>query len=960
MITHRFGGWRRNTLLSALVLSIFLFQSADLSAADDYYEVTLDKITLLKGEVPIPKSPVIYSGWWRWKDLFPYAVLDGEGEIYVGELVGGYRYGSSRNNNATAVEEQNVIAIRVPRGQKVRGTLYLLDENRKKHVAIRFEVDRDLTSKSVRNSFLLAKERYYDLLLKRRVPGGAWFRYQKLKAISDRTGKPIEEALTQAIPNRDPNRDDTQMEETFKVFSGGRAISENLQLDRLIRNSKIAEANVPISSLRGITVAEIDWTPFLKGKKPELDSLAKRIPGDQHALFVPTFSAFITLTDEAKEYGTPILHLTQNRAEDALTQSRYETQLCLGLDEISRALGPQLIRSVAMTGSDPFLRTGTDVAILFEAVNSKLLQSFIIGKQTAAQQQFGNAQIVQGKIGTVSYHGVISPQRKISSYTATVDGTVIVSNSLAQLTRLVELDSDSHDCMANLPEYHFFRSRYSLEDKNQTGFLMVTDAAIRRWCGPKWRIAASRRTRAAAVMAQHQAKHLSELVKGKARDRLLETKLYVPDLGTLKLHESGVTSSTYNSNDFLTPISELDLTYVTAGEANSYNRWRRSYQNYWRQFFDPIGIGFSIKKQQLTADMTVMPLIAQTEYNDLLRWTGNAKIKPDTGDRHAEMIAQFIMALDHKSREMAMASNFLENAIPTIKADPFSWMGESVSIFVDQDPLWQELAKLKPEEYDKFAREKRFSFPVGLRVEVKNSLKLTLFLTGLRTLINQVAPDLTAWTTHKHAGKSYVKITPTESGQRQIGEDINIFYAATHTQLVFSLNEGVVKRVLERETEGTKENKKKEDVKKTPKLTASQKRMTERPWLGDSVAIRLNDMGLKVFSSAWGDTYHKEMQKRSWKNLHILNEWKKLFPNEDPVSIHERFWQTRLRCPGGGKYVWNKKSQTMESTVFGHPGSPKQGPKVPEMMKMIQQIDFGLTFENQGLRSKMIIDRNPN
>ena len=44
-----------------------------------------------------------------------------------------------------------------------------------------------------------------------------------------------------------------------------------------------------------------------------------------------------------------------------------------------------------------------------------------------------------------------------------------------------------------------------------------------------------------------------------------------------------------------------------------------------------------------------------------------------------------------------------------------------------------------------------------------------------------------------------------------------------------------------------------------------------------------------------------------WGNLPILNEWKRLFPDRDPVEVHQQVWQVELVCPGGGKYVWNEK-----------------------------------------------------
>lgn len=52
---------------------------------------------------------------------------------------------------------------------------------------------------------------------------------------------------------------------------------------------------------------------------------------------------------------------------------------------------------------------------------------------------------------------------------------------------------------------------------------MLSDATIRRWCGPQWRIADSRRTRAAAVLADLQAGHVEELVRGKISNTALHS-----------------------------------------------------------------------------------------------------------------------------------------------------------------------------------------------------------------------------------------------------------------------------------------------------------------------------------------------------------------------------------------------------------------------------------------------------
>jgi hypothetical protein len=72
--------------------------------------------------------------------------------------------------------------------------------------------------------------------------------------------------------------------------------------------------------------------------------------------------------------------------------------------------------------------------------------------------------------------------------------------------------------------------------------------------------------------------------------------------------------------------------------------------------------------------------------------------------------------------------------------------------------------------------------------------------------------------------------------------------------------------------------------------------------------------------------------------------------------LHEQFWGVKLLCPGGGKYAWNEKWQTMESTVFGHPGEPKTGSNVP--LPELLNVNAGLTFENGGVSAKGVVERN--
>ena len=95
-----------------------------------------------------------------------------------------------------------------------------------------------------------------------------------------------------------------------------------------------------------------------------------------------------------------------------------------------------------------------------------------------------------------------------------------------------------------------------------------------------------------------------------------------------------------------------------------------------------------------------------------------------------------------------------------------------------------------------------------------------------------------------------------------------------------------------------------------------------------------------------------------WVNPPILNEWKRLYPDQDPVAVQRAgMGGLALVGSGGGRYVWIDRWQTMELIVYGHPGEPKTGPDVPPALIDFAHASFGLTFENQGLRASLSRER---
>ena len=795
-----------------------------------------------------------------------------------------------------------------------------------------------------REIFFTAMQHHYDFLLSQNFPGSAWFRYRadlaRQALEKDKPLDPNEVQAQQPPSGRDP------FERNYSLFTGGRAISENLQLDRQLQTLLNQPRTIDISGVSGITTTQIDWKSATEGLHVEKDPLAAYIPADQHAVFCPTFKDMMVLMNEMKDSSTPLKELIEAETCNAQTTRQYEQQMCLGLDAWSRFWGPKTICGVAFTGSDPYFRVGADSAILFDARMTELVCKDVLSRQEEAAKTFKKIRTLSGKIKDIDYVAVVSPDRAICSYLAKVNNVVVVTNSLAQLEKIIQTAKGGQPSIAPLDEYAFFRNRYDIEQQKQTAFVILTDAAIRRWCGPKWKIAAARRIAAAAILSQLQAEYLDHpdtFDLEKARQYVAK---WIPDMGTLSMTDAGVTSSTYGNLQFMTPISELAVDKISEQENSQYARFRENYQRRWRNFFDPIALCMLLDPEQFDADLSIRPLIASSDYREFMRIGGKNTIESGDGDPHPESILQLILAIDANSEPIRQIGNFANQMTANQQISTLSWLGSWITIYADDSPFWEELSKKLNEtdstEIYNYLEENINRVPLAVMMDVDSPAKLTVFLVSLRAFIQQTAPDMTTWETLTYKDKSYVRIiaryNPNDSNPP------SLYYAITPEGFMLTLNESLIHQALDR-------------TLKMQNANASEKVKTMVPWLGKNLSVRANEKAWKVVEMMAHRAYSTSVQLQSWNNLPILREWHTHKGKQSELEFHNRYWHTTLVCPGGGDYVWNEQSQTVESTVFGCPAHPKLPEDLMTPFSGIKDAQAGITFEEDGLRAKMKIER---
>jgi hypothetical protein len=889
--------------------------AAPLQAAEDvYFGCVLCELPLTAGGFPEDNS-ISEAIWPRnpWSGC--RVVLDSPGEAYI---------------DLSYEIKGSVLYARTKSGQGIKGRIICLPGRYDSPASIvSFKLPANLGSQVNRNGFLKAQEEHFNKLWRRELTGSAWFRHQldearKASRTAKREPSPINGNFT-----RGPFRNES--DRMFDMMSGGRAISENLQLRRAMFNGAGANDHlVALDTVAGITTKEVDWSKLIKGLDPKIDALAALIPADQHAVFVPSFTDLLRIADEAEAGVTPILHALEPRAEDAGTIGRYQTQLCLSRSGLSRVLGPKYIRSVALTGTDLNYRTGTDIVILVEAVNTADLRTLLETKIKLTLFGRAGVEAVQGSIDGVTFSGHRTADRTISTYIAVIDKAVVVTNSLPQLRRLIETAAHRENSLAALPEMKYFRDRYKLGDAEEHALVILSDATIRRWCGPKWRIGSARQLRELATMMELTAQRLDEIVKRKPEAKPLDPEVFQTKVDDYRLLPDGLESPSIGSLRFLTPIAELPLTTATRQEVADYSRWRDGYQQNWTRGFDPIAIRLTLTPERIATDVTVLPLIDNTAYRQLFDLDPTLKLKPGAGDPHAGALFHFTF----------VPSSQIYGLMAMVQLLPSGEVVPPVSVYLDDAPdLWHEFAKLKPEELqqlDKRVSEMPWALQIGIKDAAKVAKENITKAGGFEIAFTTYREKETERQIRKHRGVEYVAL------KNMISTFPAMYLAVTSNAFTIAFHEKAIQGAIDRDLD-----REKSKGDKAPEN------------LGQHAKLHLDPKAMEVFDLISRSPRQREVQNLAWSNIPILNEWKRLYPDQDPVELHARLWQTRLVCPGGGKYVWNDEWRTMESTLFGHPAQPKAGP-LPSLSSLgIRAADFGLSFVDGGLRAKVEITRQP-
>lgn len=614
--------------------------------------------------------------------------------------------------------------------------------------------------------------------------------------------------------------------------TGAMSIQEALQMDRpLLLRAAREKPTVAVGKLSPPKSAPHPWDDLLKslGKAAPTEPLAAAVPAEFYYLRAADLDVLFKLSDQLEAWATPIAGALDRQAADRDLAGRYETELGLARSALSRALGKEVVGQVALVGSDPYLREGSDVSVIFQVKQRALFEAGLAstlalrasghgGVATATVQQEGN-----------DVRSAISPDGAVRQLRATVGDLEIVSNSLGAMKRILAAIKGKRPRLADERDFAYLLARDADVRADALGFL--GDRFVGEVVGPRQKVLEARRQIALAeLMTPGFAALLHGWMTGRSPasvDELVAAKL----LGKSELTHGGgapitwkpgeAARSVFGTPAALTPLIDLpEPTLVTESERDAYDRFSRTYESYWRTYIDPAALRVAVDTTAagttLTADLRVVPLIEGTDYNEILRMAGQARVAvPVLGSG-----ARAVVGIGQDAgirRELArlargfsgkhdLGLDFLGDWA-MVGVDDRASVARSAQVLLRRDlpqpPLSaKEEADVKPIG-DSF--EAAANLPAYAALGIKSMAGAALALGALHAIADDVLPGMIQWGEQgKERDVAIVRIAFAEDrgegGDRPgaaKSKDIEVFYALSRGVFLASLSELTLRRLVD-------------------------------------------------------------------------------------------------------------------------------------------------------------------
>jgi hypothetical protein len=523
---------------------------------------------------------------------------------------------------------------------------------------------------------------------------------------------------------------------------------------------------------------------------------------------------FIDAADLFDQWGTHLLWAYEVRSRNQGLRQRYERQLCLRSTALAKTLGPLVIRGLAVTGSDCYLREGSDVTVLFHVANRDLFLAAVNGFIEEARKEWGDRlKETRGEYRKVPIETFSTPLRTVNLHRATVGDFVIYSNSPAALRRVIDTHQGRRKALADAPDFRYMRTVFRADDRGEDGFAFLSDPFIRRLVGPASKIKEKRRLEAltslhmmtsAALFAAWETGKLPASAKELyAAAALRPEEVYAPEGKgvTWDAEDKRAVSDAYGTLHFATPLVELPIDRVTETERDEYLRFRDEYTRLWRRYFDPVGVRLALDDKQVRIETYILPLIKSSEYNELREDTGGGTTPLELNGIPANTVAQFLAHIAPNAPWRNDLKDLLARADVLGRDQGVDWLGDWFLLRFDDSDLYAKIARHEIRwEFDPpgtgGADELFLQMPVTVGVGIKDPKAFADVLQALRKWL-LARNNAYTWEPLKPDYKG-VTITRVQEKDDNRKEQPALYYALVDGGWYVSFREECIKAIIDR------------------------------------------------------------------------------------------------------------------------------------------------------------------
>ena len=632
------------------------------------------------------------------------------------------------------------------------------------------------------------------------------------------TGKPKPKAASaKAMPGATargaprvtvPRRDPSELARLMDTTTGMTSLQETLQTDRALLAATDEPATVALSELKPPSYKPHPWAAMMAalGRPVPPEPLAAATPAAFYYVRFRNISHLIQLRERLDAGLAPALAGMGEGADYDLA-ARYEAELGLRQGPLTKLLGPTVVDDLAVVGSDPYLREGSDLSFVFRVRARPAFEAALAGTLAAFGAAHGGLKSVtidhQGTPITItrSSDGVVRRHR------ATVGGFDVVSNSLTATKSVIDAVAGRAPRLADEPDFRYMLARDAATPGDVLAFL--SDRFVGEVIGPRQKVLEARRQIALAELSRPG---FAALLFGWMYGRVPASADEIVASGLLKrdelAHPGGEridwqpgrgARSSWGAVGGLTPLIDLPApAKVTSSEKAAYDIFVTGYQTFWRTSIDPVAIRLTLApdgRGPLSADVRVLPIIAGTDYADLLRTVGRARVDLATGT--GGLRTAIGIGADAEIRHLVTRSLREMPMIGSLKVD---WLGDWAMVGVDDTATPASREAIKKEATtgvsDRSLRD-LVDLPVYAGIEVRNLTAAVAFLAGARAIVDQAAPGSIQW---GEAGRERdVPFVAVRAGGAFAAEtkDVALYYAFCKSALVLSLSESALRHRID-------------------------------------------------------------------------------------------------------------------------------------------------------------------